>query len=326
MQEFHFWPRPAQFSRRDNQFGTEGEVTILLSTYNGSRYLPQQLDSLYQQTWKDVRILVRDDGSSDDTLPLLLQAVAAGRITLLPDHTNLGPAQSFFALLNYAAQGNTDCVAFCDQDDVWLPQKIERGMLALQAVPAGRPAMYCSRIEMVNNQLEFVAWGDVPRKIGFGNALVENVATGCTIILNRAAIDLLHGKTPAGAQMHDWWCYLVLSCFGEVIFDPVSSIRYRLHGQNTVGVALGFRARFLRKLRRFFGPSRQKTWCSDHAVLLRDLYGAHIPPQHRRTLDQLIAGKTSFLRRIGLIFSGELWRQKADDNLFLRILLLLNRI
>lgn len=304
----------------------QGQVTVLLSTYNGSQYLRQQLDSLYEQTYSNLRILVRDDGSSDGTVSLLEAEQIKRRIDVLTGCDNLGPALSFFELLRQAALTETEYVAFCDQDDVWLPQKVERAVATLQGIAAHRSAMYCCRIEMVDECLNFVAWGDVPRKIGFGNALVENIATGCTIMLNRAAIDFLCECVPTNAQMHDWWCYLVMSCFGSVIFDPVAQIKYRLHSNNTIGVAIGFGARFARKLRRFFGRQKQKNWCSDHAFALRTMYGDKIPSQNKRLVDRFIAAKLSFFQRVGLIFSGDLWRQKFDDNIFLRILLLINRI
>ena len=301
-------------------------VTVLLSTYNGHRYLKQQLDSLYGQTYANLRILVRDDGSSDATINMLEVEQAKGTIDLLTERKNLGPALSFFTLLKQASITDTALVAFCDQDDVWQPEKITRAVAALQGVSAHHPAMYCCRIEMVDEQLNRVAMGEVPRKIGFGNALVENIATGCTIVLNRAAIDLLSAGVPDNAQMHDWWCYLVMSCFGEVIFDPVALIKYRLHDHNTIGVATKFTARFARKLHRFFGKQKQKAWCSDHAYALREIYGDKIPIQNKQLVDRFIAAKSSFFPRVGLVFSGDLWRQKFDDNFFLRILLLINKI
>jgi len=96
-------------------------VTVLLSTYNGSKYLRQQLDSLYQQTYPNIRILARDDGSSDSTRDILQDEQGKGRLELLEGHGNLGAALSFFELLNAAAATDTEYVAFCDQDDVWHP-------------------------------------------------------------------------------------------------------------------------------------------------------------------------------------------------------------
>jgi glycosyltransferase involved in cell wall biosynthesis len=301
-------------------------VTILLSTYNGSKFLQQQLDTLYQQTYSNISILVRDDGSSDTTRSILEGAQLKGRIDVLAQRNNLGPALSFFELLRQAALTETGYVAFCDQDDVWQPEKIAQAVAALGGVAANRPAMYCSRVELVDEYLNHIGFGDVPRKLGFGNALVENVATGCTVVLNRQAIDLLCENLPSSPQMHDWWCYLVLSCFGEVIFDPVTTIKYRQHGNNTIGVATNSIARFARRFRRFFGRGKQRAWCSDHAMTFLEIYGNRIPPLQKHVIDQFIAAKSSPRLRLKLAFSSDIWRQKWVDNLILRMLILINRI
>jgi glycosyltransferase involved in cell wall biosynthesis len=302
------------------------KVTILLSTYNGSKFLQQQLDTLYQQTYSNISILVRDDGSSDTTRSILESAQLKGRVDVLEQHNNLGPALSFFELLRQAALTETGYVAFCDQDDVWQPEKIAQAVAALSGVAANRPAMYCSRVELVDEYLNHIGFGDVPRKLGFGNALVENVATGCTVVLNRQAIDLLCENLPSSPQMHDWWCYLVLSCFGEVIFDPVTTIKYRQHGNNTIGVATNSIARFARRFRRFFGRGKQRAWCSDHAMTFLEIYGNRIPPLQKHVIDQFIAAKSSPRLRLKLAFSSDIWRQKWVDNLILRMLILINRI
>ena len=109
------------------------KVTVLLSTYNGSKFLQQQLNSLYEQTYPNIRILVRDDGSSDSTRSILENEQLSGRIDILRGHENLGPGLSFFKLLHNAASTETEYVAFCDQDDVWHPHKIEpSGIILLQ--------------------------------------------------------------------------------------------------------------------------------------------------------------------------------------------------
>ena len=302
------------------------KVTILLSTYNGSKFLQQQLDTLYQQTYPNVRILVRDDSSSDSTKNILGVEQLKGRVDVLEAHNNLGPALSFFELLRQAALTNTAYVAFCDQDDIWQPEKITQAISALNVVPNERPAMYCTRVELVDEHLEHISFGDVPRKLGFGNALVENIATGCTIVLNRKAIDLLCENLPSSPQMHDWWCYLVLSCFGEVIFDPVATIKYRQHGNNTIGVATNSIARFARRFRRFFGRGKHRAWCSDHAMVFFEIYGNRIPPLQKHVVDQFIAAKSSPWLRLKLAFSRDIWRQSRGDNLILRMLILINRI
>ena len=301
-----------------------GKVTVLMSTFNGARYLQQQLDSLYAQTHRDLRILVRDDGSGDATHELLEAARAQGRIEILESHDNRGATQSFFALLDHAARSDADFVAFCDQDDVWLPEKVARAVTRLSELPQDRPALYCARAELVDEDLNPLGHTERPRRIGFGNALVNSIAAGCTMMLNRAALQQLAGRLPKNVYIHDWWCYLVVSCIGEVVYDEVSTIRYRQHRGNVIGVPNEF-GRYVKKFRRFFGDAGGRTWMSDQAALLRELYKDSIPPDAQRLLDDFVAGKTSLLRRIQLALSCRIWRQRRLDDLLLRVLILLNR-
>lgn len=302
------------------------KVTILLSTYNGSEFLQEQLDSLYKQTYSNITILVRDDGSSDSTLLILEAEQRKNHINIIKYNKNLGPALSFFELLKYAALTDTEYIAFCDQDDIWLPQKVKQAVASLSQVNKHTPAMYCSNVELVDKHLNHIYYSDLPRKIGFGNALVENIATGCTILVNRRAINLLCKNLPNSPHMHDWWCYLVVSCFGQVVFDPLPTIKYRQHSNNTIGVATNNIARFYRKFNRFFGSNRQRHWCSEHAKFLLSAYSRDMKLENQLIVNYIINAKSSFRSRLKLAFSRDIWRQKYSDNLILRVLILINRI
>lgn len=302
-----------------------GKVTVLLSAYNGSKFLQQQLNSLYEQTYPDIRILVRDDGSSDSTRSILESEQSKGRIDILEGHHNLGPALSFFELLRCAALTGTKYVAFCDQDDVWLPNKIAHAVSALAVAADCCPVLYCSRLEIVDEHLKHIGYTEIPAKIGFGNALVENVTVGCTIVLNRKAIDLICGNLPSKVLIHDWWCYLAISCFGKVIFDNSIDIKYRKHGSNTIGMATNMFDRLRRRLRRFFGGEGGHLWLSEQASALANIFKDRIPLSQRNVLNKFIAAKSSFRCRVLLVFSREIWRQKLVDNFIMRLLVLFNR-
>lgn len=302
------------------------KVTVLLSTYNGSKFLLQQLNSLYEQDYPDIRILARDDGSSDSTRSILDSEHSKGRIEILDGHNNLGPAFSFFELLRCAASTGTEYAAFCDQDDVWHPQKVKHAVLALTELTDSGPAMYCSRLEIVDEHLKHIDYTEMPGKFGFGNALVENVAVGCTIVLNRKAIDLICDNLPSKIYIHDWWCYLVLSCFGDIIFDNNADIKYRQHGSNTIGLPTNMFDRLGRKWRRFFGSAGGHLWSSEQASVFSSIFNERIPSSQRQVLNKFIAAKSTFRCRVQMAFSMEIWRQKWSHNLILRFLVLINRI
>jgi len=308
-----------------SEVSMSNRVTVLLSTYNGSKYLQQQLESLYEQTYPNIRILVRDDGSTDTTRTLLASEQAKGRIDILEGHDNLGPALSFFELLKSAAATDTEYVAFCDQDDVWHPEKNARAIQKLSGVVNDLPAMYCSRVELVDENLKHIGYTDLPGKVGFGNALVESVAAGCSMVLNRKAMTLVGQNLPGKVVIHDWWCYLVVSCFGVVIFDETATLKYRQHGKNAIGVsATGF-AQLARRYRRFFGGGEGHQWMSEQAASLLEIFKDRVPAANREVLNDFVAAKSSLFRRIQLALSDKIWRQKWSDNLLLRLLILLNR-
>jgi glycosyltransferase involved in cell wall biosynthesis len=299
------------------------QVTVLMSTYNGSQFLQAQLASLYAQTHPNIHILVRDDGSTDTTRELLAAECAKGAIEQLDSDGNLGVTGSFFTLLDYAAQTDTAYIAFCDQDDVWQADKIERAVSLLASV-SDVPALYCSRLEIVDEQLHTLELSLKPRKIGFGNALVENIAVGCTIVLNKKAIDLLCQQTlPRHVYMHDWWCCLVISCFGQIIFDDEARIKYRQHGGNVVGVATNYLGVLKRKFARLFNA---RLWISEQALALEHLFADCLPPAEAELLTLLIKAKSSFFARCRLAVSPKVWRQKSVDNFILRLVILMNRI
>ena len=300
-------------------------VTVILSTFNGENFLVQQMDSLFAQSYPGIKILARDDGSTDSTPRILAETQLSARIECMTGGDHLGAARSFFALLKAAAATSTDYIAFCDQDDLWHPDKISRAIAALSTVRAGRPALYCSRLEIVDEKLSPLGFTVTPNRIGFGNALVENVCVGCTIVLNRAAVDLLCRNLPAKAIVHDWWCYLVISCFGEIIFDPDASIRYRQHGKNVFGVALGRFDRLKRNLRRFSETGEGRHWQSDQATEFMAAFGNRIPDRERRMLNDFVKAKSSMSARLTLARSNEIWRQKRMDDFLWRILILMNR-
>ena len=212
-------------------------VGILLSTYNGARFLPAQLDSFRHQTEPGWILFWRDDGSTDGT-PAIMRAFATEcgpeRVVTVESPEHLGASGSFFALLR-AAAGSGLPLAFADQDDCWLPEKLAWALEALAGV-AG-PALYCSRQMLADAALRPIhPSAPLQRAPGFPAALTQNIATGCTMLLNPAAVDLVVQSRPPEGTLHDWWSYmLVAAAGGRVIADDRATLLYRQHGSNLVG-------------------------------------------------------------------------------------------
>lgn len=299
-------------------------MNVLLATYNGSKFLREQLDSIESQTWPVTRITVRDDGSTDGTVSLLEKWAAGRSGVCLLRGLRLGVTNNFFALLGNQDE-DSEYFAFCDQDDVWLPEKIERAVLALREYAADEPLMYFSRVELVDESLKHLSFSRVPRRIGFANALVENIAIGCTVVLNRTARNLICERLPQWALLHDWWCYLAIGALGKVIFDETPGIKYRQHGNNQIGGTASRLESFKRRLERFRQPggSQQR---SDQAEEFKRCFGGLLSAGHKAVLDRFLFVRGSIRERISYSTAMDVCRQSWLDAALLRVMILMGRV
>lgn len=244
---------------QDASMDARSSVAILLSLYNGAPYLQQQLASLLQQTRADWTLYWRDDGSTDASVALMRQfaeQVGEDRCVELAAHNgeHMGVTASYAALLAHTPPGSA--IAFCDQDDVWFPDKLARGLSALASLPGQIPALYCARQTLTNGTLKPKGLSPrLPEKSCFLAAMTQNIATGCTLMLSPAARALLLQAMPAPTfLLHDWWAYLMVTgAGGRVLTDNQPALFYRQHGQNAVGAPTLFLHRALAALKR--GPS-----------------------------------------------------------------------
>ncbi len=225
-------------------------IAILMGTYNGARFLLRQLDSILHQSYLNWSLWVSDDASSDDTLSLLQtcrEAVGAGRVHIV-NGPHAGFVRNFLSLVcNPVIEGRY--FAYADQDDFWLPDKLQHAVEVLDAFPSDLPALYCSRTLIIDENGRECGQSLLDRvDPSFPNALIQNVASGNTMVFNAAARDLLkRAGEDVEVFAHDWWTYLaVMAVGGKVIFDPVPRVQYRQHGNNQVGATLKLPALYRR--------------------------------------------------------------------------------
>ena len=264
------------------------KVQVLMSTYNGERFLSEQIESLLSQTWKNLEILIRDDGSRDKTPDILRQYGADYKNIRIFLEENQGINGSFFELLK---KSDADYVAFCDQDDIWLEGKIEAAVEKLEQETG--PALYCSNKILVDSDGVPMAKQDNRRRIpGFGNAVVECICTGCTTVMNREMADIIVANMPR------------------------AFIKYRQHEENVVGGGAGFwsevrlKAAYLRKNR-----GRLEAQLTDFAKLY------HGDGEKDALVQEVLAAK-HFSGKIKILWNRRIYRQSRLDGLIMRMLFL----
>lgn len=299
-------------------------VVVLMSTYNGERFVEEQIQSILAQLPPEGILMVRDDGSTDSTVRRI-ETFGDPRIRLLQGD-NLGFARSFLTLL-VAAPTDAEMVMFSDQDDVWLPEKMERAWQHLQTL-AGQPALYCSAQMLVDEVLQpLQATPPWLREPSFSSALAENIVTGCTAALNQPALALLQrAGVPMGVHFHDWWLYLVVSAFGTVVFDSQPTLLYRQHGANLIGHGAGWWGR-QRQMLQFLLRNDWVGILLGQVAALEQHYGAWLGAAPKKLLQNhyRIEGARAW-PRWRLVFSQRQWRQSGLQEIMFRALLLLHRL
>jgi Glycosyl transferase family 2 len=223
------------------------EIDVLMATWNGSRFIEQQLESLSRQTFQNFRLIVRDDGSSDSTLQIIerFQGRRSERMLVNRNSTRQGACRTFSML---AEESDAPYFAFCDQDDVWRADKLELELEAAKHIEAEygshTPVMVFSDMELIgpdNRRLAGSMWKMKhmnPHRASLGTMLVQNLVTGCTVLGNHSL--LLRGlPIPEEALMHDFWLGLVAAAFGLLVPLDETTVGYRQHEQNANGAGGG---------------------------------------------------------------------------------------
>lgn len=309
----------------------EPTVNILLATYQGQAYLAQQLESLRTQSYINWRLYVSDDGSTDGTERIVAEfARSAPQRVSFCRGPGKGATHNFFHLMNTVETGNSsDLYAFCDQDDVWMPDKLANAVAhyAAQTLEVSQPYLYCSRTRIVNSQLVELGLTPAPRKpLGFGNALLQNVASGNTMVFNSALFKIMRDIDPQDSVLHDWTAYqAVTGCGGVMHFSEQPSLFYRQHVANVVGSNTGFASR-MRRLR-FLLQGGYKGWSLQTIRAMRQIE-PRLAPANRVLLNRFeeVRQKSNPLRRLSILNGKQIWRQTRFGGASLVLALLFNLI
>lgn len=297
------------------------KICVLMSTYNGEKYIKEQIDSILAQTCA-VDLFVRDDGSCDSTQEIL-QTYSNQGVLRWYTGKNMGPGKSFFNLIQQAPYA--DYYAFADQDDVWNKEKIQKAIEMLSKYSDAVPNLYCGEYIPVDDTLH-------PIKIRkrnknaiptLGSALVECIAPGCTFVFNYKALEMFKQYDNNFVYIHDWDLYRIIMVIGgNVIYDTRAYIQYRQHNNNVVGIQPSIIRKWIHRFNNYRNPSYGKR-CSSSAACIKHVYRQIIPTYNIKQLDIIIGIPKKWRYRFCFIFSKAFRRSNVLDNYIFKFLALI---
>lgn len=305
-------------------------VHILLATYQGAEHVEEQLNSIATQTHQRWKLLISDDGSEDGTIEIINKFIEKhpGKAKLISGPSK-GATKNFFNLIEKVQNDKeTDLFAFCDQDDSWLPTKLEAAInLHKKHETEKKPVLYCGRTIITNNKLKKIGLSEIPKQpLSFKNALIQNIASGNTMVFNKALFNILIKIPPGDSAWHDWTAYIVATaCGGIVYYDKQPQILYRQHLKNVVGSRNGLGEKLL-KLRSIF-KGMYKIQGNLIERTARDIV-LFMPHENRKTMETYLLARhaESGFDRVKYLKESKVYRQKTSEQIALYVLTYLGLI
>lgn len=298
-------------------------IFVLMSTFNGEKYLNEQIESVKDQKNVETHLVIRDDGSKDNTKIIIKKWVNTypDWITFI-EGKNIGFAQSFSELLSLTITkfSNAQYFAFCDQDDVWSPEKLMIALRYLSKESKLTPVLYFSNAELVDSGLKPLSllWRLNEVDLSKEKSLVQNFAPGCTEVFNRCAAEMYIKTPPHSVTLHDYLMFQICLFLGKVIYDEGPRIKYRQHLNNQIGKVTGLRrwVRFLCK------PIIRHDISTRNALFLK-VYKRFLSAQDLLLLNTFLNYKKSFFHKIALVFNRKISYSNIESNILMKIKILL---
>lgn len=295
-------------------------ICILLSTYNGEKYLEEQLQSFLAQEGVEIRIFVRDDGSTDKTKEILDKWQDRGLLNWYAGK-NIGFANSFMDLLKKSP--SADYYAFSDQDDIWLPQKlkiaIEKNSLLTTDIK-----MYCSNLYIYRNGENIGLMRSRNININQYKCLVKCIANGCTMVFNHELRNIVNANPPRIVNAHDLWLYHTAMLLGTVYYDHNAYILYRQHGNNVTGSKSTLSEKYKSHMKSLKTLSKQHYREIEAKELLR-CYSQYFTQEMIENVSNIAEYRQNVINRIKLFISRKYVTGQFEDTFWLKIRILIGR-
>ena len=292
------------------------KVAVLISTYNGEKYIREQLDSILNQTYKNIEIVIRDDGSKDSTIEIIKEYQQKNKNIILKEGTNIGFLKSFFKLLELA---NADFYAYCDQDDIWLENKIKLAVESLEKLDDSKPNMAFGNSDYYNENMEFIGKGEEHKTFSFQNSMYECVAQGMTMTINQVAKEYILENIPEKCLFHDWWTYMICSGMGNVAYNDEVVVKYRRFPNNATAEGQSAFKVFLWRIENLFADDGMKN-IKIQQLEYKKMFYEKMTDENKMLLDTFVQEKYNFFKAIKKAFYPHKLRRKTIDDIMVRIL------
>lgn len=296
-------------------------VQVLMSTYNEEKYLKEQIESILAQKEVNINLLVRDDGSTDNTIQILENYKKNKKLEWYTGE-RLFSGRSFMNLLENC--GDYEYYAFSDQDDIWKVQKINIAISKLQEISKDIPAVYFCNKEVIDANENYLKCKVKKYNNSFESAMIRNIATGCTMVMNKKLVEIINSYTPKYILMHDAWIYRVcLAINGVCIYDEKKYVKYRQHDSNVIGANYNIIKKIANRWQSFWkcDHSREKT----AKEILNGYSDIIINKEYLEELQQLSEYRKLYKSKVKLILNRKMKAEKYETILF-KLAIIMNKI
>jgi glycosyltransferase involved in cell wall biosynthesis len=305
-------------------------IEILLATYNSEKYLREQIDSIIKQDYDNWKLLIRDGGSKDKTTNIVKEYCSKylDKIIMLPSIGKSSARDNFSALLEYST---APYIMFCDHDDVWFEDKVRNSLLKMQESEkifgSNTPLLIFTDMHVVDENLKLLSasyfkYQNInPKRNALNYLLIQNVASGCTMFINRRLVDITE-KIPANAVMHDHWLSLVAAAFGKIVYLNKATLYYRQHTDNVFGASKYGIKYFIARLYKGKKQLKRRFLQNvDQGAIFLDIYMSKFNPKQVEMLEDFVSVKscsaikaykklikhrvlkTGFIRNLGIFYA-----------------------
>ena len=269
------------------------KVLILMSTYNGEKYLSEQIESLLNQTYKNIKILIRDDGSKDNTVNIVKEF-----------------------------QKNHDNITLIEGKNKGF---IKRAVKFFNKANNDKPVLYFSNSDYYDGNMKYLATAEKNKIYNFRNSLVECVTQGMTMIINNTTRELIKKNNPQNCLYHDWWTYMICSGFGEIIYDDKSLVKYRRHNKSVTVEGRSKKELFIWRVKKFLvGDSLKQI--KKQLQEYEGLYADRLNMEDKQLLKMFTKEKYNFIIALKKTFYPKRFRRKISDEIAVRILFLFGKL